>query len=86
MSDYTPTTDDVEDAWCSRFDSEYHWAVGEELQGYRAEFDRWMEQVKAKAWEEGKRAGLRQSDWEHADPTTLYVAVNPYRQTRETEA
>ena len=36
-----------------------------------------------KAWEEGKRAGLRQSDWEHGDTATRYVAVNPYRKEPE---
>ena len=33
----------------------------------------------AEAWDGGKRAGLRQSDWEHGDTPTMYVAVNPYR-------
>ena len=42
MSDYTPTTDDVEDAWCSRYDGEHAWASGEERRGYEAEFYRWM--------------------------------------------
>ena len=36
-----------------------------------------------KAWEEGKRAGLRQSDWEHGDTATQYVAANPYKETGE---
>ena len=49
MSDYTPTTDDVEDAWCSRYDGEHAWASGEERRGYEAEFYRWLEQVKARA-------------------------------------
>ena len=36
-------------------------------------------EARAEAWDEGKRAGLRQSDWEHGDTPTMYVAVNPYR-------
>ena len=39
-----------------------------------------LDKVRAEAWDEGKRAGLRQSDWEHGDTPTMYVAVNPYRQ------
>lgn len=39
----------------------------------------WLEQVKAEAWDEGKRSGMRQSDWEHGDTPTMHVAVNPYR-------
>ena len=79
MSDYTPATDNVEDAWCSRYDGEHAWASGEERRGYEAEFYRWLWQVRAEAWEEGTRAGLRQSDWEHGDPATRYFARNPYR-------
>ena len=33
----------------------------------------------ADAWDEGKRAGLRQSDWGYGDTVTIYVATNPYR-------
>ena len=34
----------------------------------------------AAAWDGGKRDGLRQSDWEHGDTPTVFVARNPYRQ------
>ena len=51
MNDYTPTTDDIEDAWCSRYDGEHSWASGEERRGYEDEFNRWLEQVKAEAWD-----------------------------------
>ena len=41
----------------------------------------------AKAWDEGKRAGLRQSDWEsdweHGDTAIQYIAHNPYRQAQD---
>lgn len=49
MNDWTPTTSEIEDAWCSRWDGEHTGASGEELRGYEAEFDRWLEQVKAEA-------------------------------------
>ena len=49
MTEYTPTTGQIENAWCSRYDGEHSWARGEELRGYEAEFDRWLEQVKAEA-------------------------------------
>ena len=75
MSDYTPTTDDVEDAWCSRYDGEHAWASGEERRGYEAEFYRWMEQVKAEAWQEGHDAG-----WEdrHEDALIGWMASGPH--------
>lgn len=38
-----------------------------------------LRELLAQAWDEGKQAGLRQSDWEHGDTATVYVATNPYR-------
>ena len=75
MTDYTPPTEQVREIYAEI----RHECTGLDLNPHRAEFDRWLEQVKAEAWEEGKRAGLRQSDWEHGDTPTMYVAVNPYR-------
>ena len=81
MTDYTPTTKQVRDGY--RFDPEEDYynplQAGANAERAGRDFDRWLEQVKAEAWEEGKRAGLRQSDWEHGDTPTMYVAVNPYR-------
>lgn len=62
--DYTPTTDYVEEAWCPRYDGEHAWFKGDDRRGYEAEFDRWLKQVKAEAWDEGKRAS--DTAWEHA--------------------
>ena len=73
MSDYTPTTNEIQ-ATYMRYRGAWNLANGSE-----AQFDRWLEQVKAEAWDEGKRAGLRQSDWEHGDTPRQYIAVNPYR-------
>ena len=39
---------------------------------------------KAVAWDEGKAAGLRQSDWEHGDTAGMYIARNPYYATPPT--
>ena len=39
---------------------------------------------KAVAWDEGKAAGLRQSDWEHGDTAGMYIARNPYYVTPPT--
>ena len=63
MNEYTPTTGQIENAWCSRYDGEHSWARGEELRGYEAEFDRWLEQVKAEAWEEGHSSS--DTSWDH---------------------
>lgn len=76
MSEYTPTTEEVRASYLSALTHNHPMNVGEVI----AEFDRWLEQVKAEAWEEGKRSGLRQSDWEHGDTPRQYIAVNPYRQ------
>ena len=78
MSDYTPTTEVIRHA--VSFPRE---RLGEPRPIKPEAFDRWLEQVKAEAWEEGKRAGLRQSDWEHGDTATQFVASNPYKETKK---
>ena len=81
MSDYTPTTQQVRDGY--RYDPEDDYRnplqAGANAERAGRDFDRWLWQVRAEAWEEGKRAGLRQSDCEHGDPATRYFARNPYR-------
>lgn len=63
MSDYTPTTEDIRAGW------EYATAViGDEG---TAQFDRWLAEVKAQAWEEGNLA-------EDIGPSMR--ASNPYRE------
>lgn len=51
MNEYVPTTDDLRKAWV-----EHTWAYGGTVIAKR-EFDRWLAQVKADAWDEGYRAG-----------------------------
>lgn len=48
MSDYTPTTEDVRISYVCQRESIY----GIHHDG--AEFDRWLTEVKAEAWEEGR--------------------------------
>ena len=48
MTDYTPTTEEVR----LRYSDSRYW--GEELD---AQFDRWLAEVKAEAWEEGYAHG-----------------------------
>ena len=54
---YTPTTEQVEEAWGSRYDGENTSATGKERAGYYAEFDRWLageiRKAQAEAWQEG---------------------------------
>lgn len=78
MSDYTPTTEVIRHAVA--FPRE---RLGEPRPIKPEAFDRWLWQERGEAWEEGKRAGLRQSDWEHGDTATRYVARNPYRKENE---
>lgn len=72
MSDrYVPTTEEVRDAWRnSTFDA---------LDG--TEFDRWLADVKAEAWEEGERVGYENA---MTDQRGLqghgHYTPNPYRE------
>ena len=88
MTDHTPTTEQVRDGY--RYDPEDDYynplQAGANAERNGRDFDRWLDQTlreaKAEAWDEGKRDGLRQSDWEHGDTATQYIATNPYRQER----
>lgn len=76
MTEYTPTTKEVREAyeshcefWCDRCEGNSEWIHG-------AEFDRLLASVMAEAWDEG-----------HATPRELdpfdghtFTAVNPYRE------
>lgn len=55
LDDYTPSTGRVLDAWCAWRGSAYHFTVGDDgaVGGPAAEFDRWLAQERAKAWDEG---------------------------------
>lgn len=72
MSDYTPTTEQVRDLYALSDPAGKTWQV------YEAEFDRWLQQVKAEAWEEGFADGVNHDlgDRENAPE----IINNPYRQ------
>ena len=61
---YTPSTEDVLGAWVDRM-----WNSTSGVSQF-LEFDRWLSEVKAAAWDEGANVG------------TPETAVNPYRMGR----
>ena len=77
MSDYTPTTEQVREQY-SREQPPHIGTVSEK----RAEFDRWLDAVKAEAWDEGFDAGER--DAFHLDTHPDHTCTpNPYRQKEQ---
>lgn len=77
MSEYTPTTEQVEDVFLlGAIDA----AGGEEnpnLAESLAMFHRWLREHDAKVWDEGEQAG-----WSNRDDTDAYLIpeiLNPYR-------
>lgn len=75
MSEHTPTTEEVRTAW-------YQLTINVDS------FDRWLMQVKAEAWDEGRKARPDFSEG-HDDYCYGYetcycgVYVNPYREETE---
>ena len=67
MSDYTPTTEEVRLDYAP---TKTFPADAEE------QFDRWLAEVKAKAWEKGLRAGADDRLW-------IGLSDNPYREGEE---
>ena len=74
MSDYTPTTEVIRDA--VSFPRE---RLGEPRPIKPEAFHRWLEQVKAEAWEEGQNAG-QHNEHEYRPGR---VMANPYRKEQE---
>lgn len=82
VSEYTPTTEEVRNGWvCCVFDSGGVWvskAAYEDAQWNErrteAQFDRWLSQLLAEAWERGRDDEYAYSV-EHAQMPT-----NPYRE------
>lgn len=72
MTEYAPDTQDVRHAW-SLF---WHASINgyKTLDQYEAEFDRWLAQVKAEAWDEGFEGGYFHGAYLKPRPT------NPYRE------
>ena len=66
MTEYTPTTDEVRAAYVRAMRQAFVAASSE----HEAEFERWLVQVKADAWDEGHRAGRHDRD-DDAIPAVL---------------
>jgi len=64
MADYTPTTEEIR--------SQYLWLGGMDGELGEEQFDRWLAEVKAQAWEEGQDAELER-------PADEPPRSNPYR-------
>ena len=93
MSDYTPTTQQVRDGY--RFDPEEDYynplQAGANTERAGRDFDRWLKQVKAEAWEEGYRQGIEDERTAEAVQVNIGLGghatpnrANPYR--KETQA
>lgn len=73
VSEYTPTTDEVRVAWAGWTN-----AFGRGLGIGKDEFDRWLSQLLAEAWDEGYSTGLDyMSQWLDGDEDE---PENPYRE------
>ena len=64
----TPTTEDVR----------LIWIVSQTGCTARAEFDRWLNSIKAEAWEEGAKFGVRDQHDGYAG-VSGWTKANPYR-------
>lgn len=75
MSDYTPTTEEVRRQWAKK--QRDVWG-NPGLRALRKDFDRWLAEVKAQAWEEGVIAQKNKESYIEG----LYWSglANPYRQ------
>ena len=56
MSDYTPTTQEIREVWALARGAGS--GYGEMLPSNRMEFNRWLAEVKAEAWQEGFDRGV----------------------------
>ena len=72
MTDYTPTTPQIKGSYV-QLHSGTSW-VSKGLR--RAEFDRWLDEIRAEAWDEGHNAG-QHNEHEYRPGR---VMANPYRQ------
>ena len=81
MSDYTPTTPVIRGAYI-QLHSDASW---ESKQPRLAEFNRWLDEVKSEAWDEGyESAALRIPEGVWHDVAAPHPG-NPYRQEQENE-
>ena len=71
MNEYVPITDDVALAYIHAANGDT-WVSGK-ARALQEEFDRWLKQIKAEAWDEGKEYGERRANRE------IPFQLNPYR-------
>ena len=74
MNNYTPTTEQMHDVYVRADIAGY-----KPRKEYEAEFDRWLDQVRAEAWDEGHNAG-QHNEHEYRPRRAM---TNPYRQETE---
>ena len=79
MTDYTPTTQEVRGKYATHQGARYRGQKYLDLR--RAEFDRWLNEVKAEAWDEGFTDGINHDlgDWDNAPA----IIKNPYREEKD---
>jgi len=79
MSDYTPTTEQVRAAWTSFRDASARQSSEKWIEPFE-QFDRWLAEVKAAAWDECLEALAWAMDNGHPGDAIHYVATNnPHR-------
>ena len=78
MSDYTPTTEVIRHA--VSFPRE---RLGEPRPIKPEAFDRWLEQVKAEAWDQGYTSGMSNAMRRMSDEPKAPLTRNPYRQEQD---
>ena len=90
MSDYMPTTENVRRAWAwwrkpMMGNKDYYPDEESLFEVTDLELDRWLDEVKAEAWEEGyESAALRIPEGVWHDVAAPHPG-NPYRQEQENE-
>ena len=83
MSDYTPTTEEVRNQYVFSASVIDETRFVDPTQG-EAEFDRWLAEVKAEAWEEGESDGRWNEEHQAMIERGNREAIaNPYRQGEE---
>ena len=81
---YTPTTEEVREVYrgCLVQTDTNIYSFVDEAQA-DGEFDRWLAEVKAQAWEEGYDAGLQRDQLSKSEFPYGTVNTNPYRKGEE---
>ena len=76
MSEYTPTTDNIQDAWTSRYDGQYPSASYDEYNEYKAEFDRWLASHESELREQIAKE-IEALTWNFSNADSIQMIVMP---------